>query len=153
MSSFSSLTLYCYLLILRFKFFQNVLKTLRLFQLSPSSGWTSHQPRGPSSSSGSICSNCNTQKTSMWRRDKFGSLVCNACGLYIKLYGINRPINMRKDTIRFVRSTFRQKGKRTRGLSSISFIFSHDCRMKISVSFFLSFLLISFKSNSDHLSH
>ena len=38
----------------------------------------------------------------MWRRDKLGSLVCNACGLYIKLYGINRPINMRKDTIRSV---------------------------------------------------
>jgi GATA zinc finger len=40
----------------------------------------------------------------MWRRDKSGALVCNACGLYIKLYGINRPINMRKDTIRFVQA-------------------------------------------------
>ena len=58
--------------------------------------------RGSSSGPESICSNCNTQKTSMWRRDKSGSLVCNACGLYIKLYGINRPIQMRKDTIRYV---------------------------------------------------
>lgn len=36
----------------------------------------------------------------MWRRDKSANLVCNACGLYIKLYGVNRPIQMRKDTVR-----------------------------------------------------
>ncbi len=72
---------------------------MTLFQGSLS--WSSLQ-RG--SSSGSVCSNCSTTKTSMWRRDKSGALVCNACGLYIKLYGINRPINMRKDTIRFVQA-------------------------------------------------
>lgn len=62
-------------------------------------------------SSSPICSNCNTEKTSMWRRDKSGSLVCNACGLYIKLYGVNRPINMRKDTIRVRR---RKKAKESK---------------------------------------
>ena len=28
-----------------------------------------------------------------------GSPVCNACGLYYKLHGQQRPLNMRKDTV------------------------------------------------------
>lgn len=28
-----------------------------------------------------------------------GEMVCNACGLYYKLHGINRPVTMRRDTI------------------------------------------------------
>eukprot|EP00093_Oithona_nana_P013845 13845.XXX_188608_189796_1 [CDS] Oithona nana genome sequencing. len=45
------------------------------------------------------CANCQTHKTSLWRRNKDGSPVCNACGLYFKLHGCQRPITMRKDKV------------------------------------------------------
>ena len=45
------------------------------------------------------CSNCSTGNTSLWRRNLSGSPVCNACGLYFKLHGQQRPLNMRKDTV------------------------------------------------------
>ena len=49
---------------------------------------------------GLICANCGTKATSMWRRNSSGDSVCNACGLYFRLNGINRPATMRKETIR-----------------------------------------------------
>ena len=45
------------------------------------------------------CANCDTQTTSLWRRDSAGSPVCNSCGLYKKLHGIDRPLQMRKDKV------------------------------------------------------
>ncbi|XP_034667667.1 uncharacterized protein LOC117901134 isoform X1 [Drosophila subobscura] len=45
------------------------------------------------------CSNCGTLTTTIWRRSVRGEMVCNACGLYFKLHGINRPHSMRRDTI------------------------------------------------------
>ncbi|XP_037083185.1 GATA-type transcription factor sre-like [Pollicipes pollicipes] len=48
---------------------------------------------------GQACHNCGTMNTSLWRRDANGNTVCNACGLYIKLHGRNRPASMRKDEI------------------------------------------------------
>ena len=45
------------------------------------------------------CANCQTQTTSLWRRNSTGSPVCNACGLYVKLHGIERPLQMRKDKV------------------------------------------------------
>ncbi|XP_042203685.1 transcription factor GATA-4-like isoform X2 [Homarus americanus] len=48
---------------------------------------------------GLMCSNCGTTTTTLWRRNNEGEPVCNACGLYYKLHGINRPIQMRKDSI------------------------------------------------------
>ncbi|GMS96758.1 hypothetical protein PENTCL1PPCAC_18933, partial [Pristionchus entomophagus] len=50
-------------------------------------------------SSVSRCSNCQTTKTTAWRRDLNGRLVCNACGLYYRLHRTNRPVHMRKDHI------------------------------------------------------
>lgn len=35
----------------------------------------------------------------MWRRTANKQVACNACGLYYKLYGVNRPIEMRKDIV------------------------------------------------------
>lgn len=46
-----------------------------------------------------ICSNCETQTTSLWRRNHRGESVCNACGLYYKLHQVERPKAMKKDTI------------------------------------------------------
>lgn len=45
------------------------------------------------------CTNCGTTTTTIWRRNVKGEMVCNACGLYFKLHGVNRPHTMRRDTI------------------------------------------------------
>lgn len=45
------------------------------------------------------CTNCGTLTTTIWRRNVRGEMVCNACGLYYKLHGVNRPHSMRRDTI------------------------------------------------------
>ncbi|KPM06304.1 GATA-binding factor 2-like protein [Sarcoptes scabiei] len=45
------------------------------------------------------CSNCGTLTSSMWRRTANKQVACNACGLYYKLYGVNRPLEMRKDIV------------------------------------------------------
>lgn len=45
------------------------------------------------------CTNCGTQTTTIWRRNLRGDMVCNACGLYFKLHGVDRPVTMRRDTI------------------------------------------------------
>ena len=45
------------------------------------------------------CTNCGTTTTTIWRRNVRGEMVCNACGLYFKLHGVNRPHTMRRDTI------------------------------------------------------
>ncbi|XP_037079608.1 transcription factor GATA-4-like [Pollicipes pollicipes] len=47
----------------------------------------------------SMCTNCGTTQTTLWRRNNEGEPVCNACGLYFKLHGIRRPLSMRKDGI------------------------------------------------------
>uniref|UniRef100_A0A1I7XBK6 GATA-type domain-containing protein n=1 Tax=Heterorhabditis bacteriophora TaxID=37862 RepID=A0A1I7XBK6_HETBA len=61
-----------------------------------------------SNASVSRCSNCMTTKTTAWRRDLAGKLVCNACGLYYRLHRTHRPVHMRKD---FIQQRFRRKTK------------------------------------------
>ncbi|KAI1305244.1 GATA-binding factor A [Halotydeus destructor] len=48
---------------------------------------------------GMFCTNCHTTTTTLWRRNNDGEPVCNACGLYFKLHGVNRPLAMKKDGI------------------------------------------------------
>ncbi|XP_063902854.1 uncharacterized protein LOC135122539 isoform X6 [Zophobas morio] len=45
------------------------------------------------------CANCKTGTTTLWRRNNQGEPVCNACGLYYKLHGVNRPLSMKKEGI------------------------------------------------------
>lgn len=48
---------------------------------------------------GTLCANCHTSTTTLWRRNASGEPVCNACGLYFKLHNVNRPLTMKKDGI------------------------------------------------------
>ncbi|KAL8889704.1 MAG: hypothetical protein Q9215_003058 [Flavoplaca cf. flavocitrina] len=47
-----------------------------------------------------VCQNCTTSTTPLWRRDEYGSVLCNACGLFLKLHGSPRPISLKTDVIK-----------------------------------------------------
>ena len=47
-----------------------------------------------------VCQNCGTSTTPLWRRNEMGSVLCNACGLFLKLHGRPRPISLKTDVIK-----------------------------------------------------
>ncbi|KAH9203452.1 hypothetical protein DL95DRAFT_529643 [Leptodontidium sp. 2 PMI_412] len=46
------------------------------------------------------CTNCFTQTTPLWRRNQEGHPLCNACGLFLKLHGVVRPLSLKTDVIK-----------------------------------------------------
>ncbi|KAL8926256.1 MAG: hypothetical protein Q9172_001850 [Xanthocarpia lactea] len=84
----------------------------------PESGLSSVAPSRPSSPGGTrnddnngvptTCTNCFTQTTPLWRRNPEGHPLCNACGLFLKLHGVVRPLSLKTDIIK----------KRNRGTGS-----------------------------------
>lgn len=69
----------------------------------------SHNPKSPTLSGhqvpglspnqvpdGQQCSNCGTTKTPLWRRAPDGTLICNACGLYLRSNNTHRPVNLKR---------------------------------------------------------
>ncbi|KAG9128080.1 hypothetical protein FRC07_005220 [Ceratobasidium sp. 392] len=46
------------------------------------------------------CINCDTDKTSLWRKDEDGRTICNACQIYFRVHGRKRPPSMRSSTVK-----------------------------------------------------
>jgi len=51
-------------------------------------------------SSSVSCTNCHTKTTPLWRRNPQGLPLCNACGLFLKLHGVVRPLSLKTDIIK-----------------------------------------------------
>jgi GATA-binding protein len=74
----------------------------------PESGFSSLAPSRPDSPNGmkgegtgpTTCTNCFTQTTPLWRRNPEGQPLCNACGLFLKLHGVVRPLSLKTDVIK-----------------------------------------------------
>ncbi|GMF81275.1 unnamed protein product [Aspergillus oryzae] len=77
----------------------------------PESALSSAVPSRPASPGGSkngdqgsngptTCTNCFTQTTPLWRRNPEGQPLCNACGLFLKLHGVVRPLSLKTDVIK-----------------------------------------------------
>uniref|UniRef100_A0A1I8J6X2 GATA-type domain-containing protein n=2 Tax=Macrostomum lignano TaxID=282301 RepID=A0A1I8J6X2_9PLAT len=62
---------------------------------------------------GTVCSNCQTAQSTLWRRSPHGLTVCNACGLYEKLHGTPRPASLKKDVIQ----TRKRKSKKVKSIA------------------------------------
>lgn len=73
------------------------------------SGFSSRAPSRPNSpgpkgqdanGAPTTCTNCFTQTTPLWRRNPEGHPLCNACGLFLKLHGVVRPLSLKTDVIK-----------------------------------------------------
>lgn len=61
---------------------------------------TNLQGAGGDGNGPTTCTNCFTQTTPLWRRNPEGQPLCNACGLFLKLHGVVRPLSLKTDVIK-----------------------------------------------------
>ena len=59
------------------------------------------------------CSNCGTTSTPLWRRSPTGTIICNACGLYLKARNHSRPTNFKKPSTSTVSTSAGNRGPRS----------------------------------------
>jgi len=56
---------------------------------------TAAKPRVAAVMPSKICYNCHCSQTPLWRKEKtLGVLLCNACGIYYKNHGSQRPVGL-----------------------------------------------------------
>lgn len=85
--------------------FENMsLSNNELMDSSPTPPWTDDEDKDEIkdkvNNSVTICANCETTTTPLWRRDASGRTICNACGLYYKLHLVHRPATMMRTVIK-----------------------------------------------------
>lgn len=61
---------------------------------------STNQKNAPTSDGTTTCTNCHTTNTPLWRRNPEGQPLCNACGLFLKLHGVVRPLSLKTDVIK-----------------------------------------------------
>ncbi|XP_008291293.1 cyclin-dependent kinase 20-like [Stegastes partitus] len=74
---------------------------------------------------GTQCFNCQTEVTTLWRRNAAGEPVCNACGLYYRLHQVNRPLALKRDGIQTRRRKLTNKTKIQRKADQSGFAASY----------------------------
>lgn len=83
------------------------------------------------------CQNCTTSTTPLWRRDEIGSVLCNACGLFLKLHGRARPISLKTDVIKSrnrVKTSGQGQGQKKKVIFVLILSSVHDLTRNLRVS-------------------
>lgn len=76
--------------------FSNTQQPVSLSPTASSSTQNQQTTLLPTPEDGQQCSNCGTTKTPLWRRAPDGTLICNACGLYLRSNHTHRPVNLKR---------------------------------------------------------